>query len=622
MLDNLRNFGRSWIAKIFLGVLILAVAGFGIPSVFLDLNANTVARVGDQNIAARDFDRLYRTQINNFARQTGMAPTAQQSLAYGIPNAALARLADDASTDILAQNLGLGVSDAKLASLVRRDPNFASALGLFDAAEFSAMLRQSGFTEAEYLNIQRKMANREQIGLIMDGARLPQVALDIAGAYENDQRSIDYVELNPVLFEVFDEPSEQDLSQFFDENQERFRTVETRIVQILLLTADTLAAGMEAGEAEIAAEYERTAAQYTAPERRSIHQLLLTDPDSEALFQAGIDQGRSFASVVSEAGLQTEVDDLGTVAEAEISDSALAGLAFQLPENGYDILEGPQGARVVWISAIEEGGQQPLENVRDEVARSVNARTAQDSLLSVYDEIEEARAAFLPIEDVASRYGLTIYDIALTQDGEALSEIENLPADSDQTIVNAVFAAAEDAQFTPAINLGSNRTVFFTLDEVEPARQQTLEEVRDEAIAAWQDLQTEMNMVQTAEDIVADIDAGRDLFSVASERGQIAETSGTFARGSAGMLIDQDLAQAAFQGGEGHASYLTTQNGNVIVFQVTDVVAGASDGPSQVATTLQDSFSDLLYSGFVEGLRQDAGIRINEQALNRVIGLE
>src|SRR5690606_34848553 len=163
MLDNFRNFGRSWIAKVLLGILIIAVAGFGIPSVFLDLNANTVARVGDQNISVRDFDRVYRSQVNLYTNQMGRAPTAQEALSFGLPNAAIARLANDASLVILAVQLDLGASDAKLAELVRRDPSFASAVGIFDASEFTAMLRQSGYTESEYLNLQRRASEREQL---------------------------------------------------------------------------------------------------------------------------------------------------------------------------------------------------------------------------------------------------------------------------------------------------------------------------------------------------------------------------------------------------------------------------------------------------------------------------
>lgn len=622
MLDNLRNFGRSWIAKILLGVLIIAVAGFGIPSVFLDLNANTVARVGGENISVRDFDRVYRSQLNQFASQMGSVPTPQEAMSFGIPNAAIARLANDASLAILADEMGLGASDAKLAELVREDPSFAGALGLFDADEFSNVLRQAGYTESEYLELQRQAAQREQLGMIFTGATMPQVALDIAKAYDNDQRTIDYVELNPVLFAVTEEPSEEELTQFFEENQSRFRTVETRVVSLLPLTAETLAQGIEVTEEEIAAEYEQTAGQYVAPERRTIHQLALPDEETAQAFTEGLESGESFASVVSDTGLQTEVTEIGTFAQAEMTDAALAETAFGLEENGYAVVEGAGGQRVIWVSAIEEGGQQPLEAVRDQVAQELRLDRAEEMLFTVYDEIEEARAAFLPISDVAERYGLEMYDLELTADGAALADIETLPEGSDQTIVQQIFAASPDARITPAINLGSNQTVFFSLDEVRPARDQTLDEVREEAIAAWQELQTDMAMTRTAEDMVAAIDAGSDLFTVAAENGQTPQSSMPFTRNATDTVVDPDVVQATFQGGEGYAGYVPTRAGNVVVFQVTEVIPAPAEASSEMAQAMEASFPNLIFANFVQGLRQDVGIRINQEALNRVIGLE
>src|SRR5690606_19259425 len=151
----------------------------------------------------------------------------------------------------------------------------------------------------------------------------------------NDQRAVDYVELNPVLFAVSDVPEEAQLAQFFSENQNRFRTVETREITLLPLTVPALAAGIAVDEAEIAAEYERTAAQYAVDARRTIHQLPLPDAESAAIFEAALLAGESFASAVSEAGLQTGVSALGTLTAAEITDPALAQAALGLDEGGY-----------------------------------------------------------------------------------------------------------------------------------------------------------------------------------------------------------------------------------------------------------------------------------------------
>lgn len=623
MLDSLRNFGRSWVAKIFLAIVILAVAGFGFPSIFLDLNANTVARVGDQNVTAREFDRIYRGRLNQFAAQTGIAPTAQQSLAFGIPNSTLAMLANDAAIEMLASRLDLGASEEKLAEMVRRDPSFAGALGAFDRESFVAVLRQAGYTEAEYLNIQRKAAKREQIGMMLDGVQLPQFALDIANSYENDRRTIEFIELNPVFYTVSDEPSDEELAQFFADNQERFRTEETRQVRLLPLTAESVAEGVTITDAQIEAEYERTAASYATVEQRRISQLLLDDEALRAQFEQGLADGTDFVDLIVEAGVETRVAPLGLFAQSQITDTTLAQAAFGLPEGGFTIISGALGQRAVWVPEVIEGGQKPLAEVRDQIEQNLRLAQGRELLVKAYDDIEEARAAFQPIDDVAEQYGLRIYDVPLTRTGAALAEISTIPDSARETVVNQIFAAAPEASFTPAISLGSNRAVFFELEEVRPVRDLTLDEVRDEVIAAWQELQTDNAITSAAEDVVAQLDAGDDMFTLAAETGAIPQASQPFGRtGSEDGTVSQDLATAVFAGNQGSAGYVRTAEGDVIVYQVTSVMSATAGQPSQVAETLQQGFADQLFSGFVEGLRQDAPIRVNQETLNRLIGLE
>ncbi|WP_196258301.1 peptidylprolyl isomerase [Pelagibacterium limicola] len=623
MLDNLRNFGRSWVAKIFLAIVILAVAGFGLPSIFLDLNTNTVARVGDQNVTAREFDRLYRGQLNQFAAQTGISPSAQQALSFGLPNATLARLANDAAIEILARRLDLGASEDRLAQLVRQDPSFAGALGAFDRNAFISVLRQAGYTESEYLNLQRKVAKREQIGLMLDGVTLPQFAAEIANSYENDRRTIEFIELNPVFFTVFEEPSEEELSQFFAENQERFRTEETRLVRLLPLTPEALAQGVAISEAQIEAEYERTAANYVTVEQRRISQLLLNDENTREVFEAGLAEGRDFVDLITEAGVETNVSPLGLFAQAQLTDAALAQAAFALPEGGFTIIPGALGPRAIWVSEIVPGGQQPVEAVRDTIEQSLRLAAGRDQLLQAYDDIEEARAAFQPIDPIAEAYGLGIYEIELTRSGAALDEVGTIPPSARDSVVNQVFAASPEASFTPAINLGSNRAVFFELIEVQPVRDQSLDEVRDEVIAAWQELQTTNALLTAADEMVAQLDMGGDMFSLAAETGSIPQASQAFGRnGTSDGTVGPDLARAAFAGGQDAAGHVQTAEGDVIVFQVTSVMPASPGETSQVADSISRGFADQVFAGFVEGLRQDTPIRVNEQTFSRLIGLE
>src|SRR5690606_18004738 len=118
-------------AKILFGILIVSMAGFLLSSVIIDLGTNTVARVGDQEITARDYQRAYQAQLNQLTQQFGMMPTQEQAMAMGVPGMVLSQLATDAAINQFGQQMGIGVSDARLARMLRQDPSFAGTLGTF-----------------------------------------------------------------------------------------------------------------------------------------------------------------------------------------------------------------------------------------------------------------------------------------------------------------------------------------------------------------------------------------------------------------------------------------------------------------------------------------------------------
>jgi len=624
MLDSLRNFGRSWIAKVLLGLLVLSMAAFGIPSVFLDLSANTVARVGDRDIGARAFERTYRAQLNQIGAQIGFVPTPEQAVQFGIAGSVLNELASQAALENLADDFGLGVPDEELARLVRTDPNFAGTLGVFDRRQFTQTLLNSGMTEAEYLDIQRSVAYREQMATaLFADLSSPRTALEIANRYQNDQRAISYVELNPVLFAVTEAPDEAALTQFFEENAVRYRTEEIRNVRLLVLTPDSLAAGIAISDEEIAARYEQNIAQYTTVERRAIQQLLLPDADTRAELQAALDGGASLAEAAESLGLSASVSNLGTLARTELTDAALADTVFGLAEGEVAFIAGPLGDRAITVTDIQEAAVVPLEVVRDEIERTLQIAEAQQIQLDAYDAIEEARAAFQPFDTVAEQYGLEVYDIALTASGAQLDGIDTLPEGAIATVAQRIFATSETVNVTPAITLGGNSAVFFSIESVEPVRDRTLDEARDEVVADWQELEAQNRMIMAAEDIVAAVDSGTAFDAAVSEAGATPQTSLPFRRsGSEDGIIGQDVATAAFQGEEGYAGYVVTQTGEIVVFQVTDAAPADGEPDAEIAQVFDESIANNLYGGLLSALQQDAGLRVNQNTLNAIIGLD
>ena len=67
MLHFMRRFANSWGGKILGAALIVALAAFGVPSILATLDANSLTKVGDQDITTSDFMRLYQQNLQTMA---------------------------------------------------------------------------------------------------------------------------------------------------------------------------------------------------------------------------------------------------------------------------------------------------------------------------------------------------------------------------------------------------------------------------------------------------------------------------------------------------------------------------------------------------------------------------
>jgi len=619
MLDSLRVFAKSWPGKIMGGFLLVGLAGFGINNVIADLGSNTVARVGNEDIKTRQFLRAYQSQMNQVAQQLGSVPTAQDAMALGIPSMVLQNLAQDAALDQMASGFGLGVSEKKLSEMLREDPSFQNALGTFNPASFTQVLQMSGLTEAEYFEDQGDAARRQQLILSLFGdTQLPETASNLINRYVADQRTIEYFALSETNIDTVAAPTEAELAAYLDEHQAEFRTVETRNVQMLRLSTADLAATRTISDDAIAAEYERTKATLSRPERRAIEQVVLNDAQVAA-FQAGLAAGTPFETLVSDAGLTPTA--LGTLAQGDITDAGLASAAFGLTEGGFAVIDGVAGKRAVHVSAIEAGGVPALDEVHDRVAESLAMAEARNELADIQDQIEELRAAFRPLTEIAERFGLDLYEADVAAGGTELSVIPDLAAEDRSRATQAIFKAEQGA-LTAAIPLAGNANLWFDLKAIEPARDQTLDEVRDHVAETLTAERVNAAIMATQADAVARLDNGEALADVAARYNLFPQISMPFTRfGSEDGTIDAAVASAAFAGDASHHGSAVSQSGEFIVFAVTDLTA--AEGPLEEAAnaSLENEARIGIYGDFVTAVRDEARLVINQQALQQALSL-
>lgn len=618
MLDGLRGFAKSWPGKILGAFLLVGVAGFGINGVITDLGTNVVARVGSQEITSREYLRAYQSQVNALAQQIGTVPTLSQAQSLGIPNAVLQGLFEGAAVDLLADQMGLGVTEDKLGEMLRTDPSFQGTLGNFDPSIFSQVLRQAGWTESEYFEARSREARREQLNqTLFAGASLPKTALELINGYAAAERTIDYIVLSDTNVETPAAPTEAEMAAYLTEHQSEYRTVETRKVQLLDLSVASLAATKTIADDAVAAEYERTKDSLTTPEKRTIEQVVLATPEQQALFETGRTGGRAFADLVAEAGLTPTT--VGTLTRAQVTDAALGDAAFALPADGFAIIDGVAGRRAIHVSAIEPAAQTTLEEARPAIVERLAGAEARNEINDVLDQIEELRAAFRPLSEIAGRFGLEVRELDVTAGGEALADVPNIVPE-DRTRVSQAIFKAEAGQLTPAISLTGNSHVWFDLVEVQPARDQTLDEVRNDISAKMVEERIATALEELANNIVARLDAGEQLADVGLSLSLFSQLSSPFTRfGSQDGTIDSTIAEAAFAGGPGSHGTVLDSTGARYVFSVVDTTAPADPLDARAVESIDNEMRAGVYQQFVTGLQTDAQPRVNEQALNQLL---
>ena len=620
MMNFMRWFATTWIGKILGGLLLVGLAGFGISNVIVDLGSNELAKVGDETITIPDFQRAYQQQMNQYAQQTGQMPTGAQALQLGIPSAVLGQLASNSAINQFALKQGIGVSDARLAKMVREDPSFFGVLGTFDRSNFESVLQQNGYTEAQYFELQTRAARRQQIALgLFAGSAVPKTAEILLNRYRNDTRTVEYFTLSSASLPNIPTPTDEDLKKYLADHQADFRTKETRTVDVLALNPDILSAqpDYQPTEDEIKAEYERTKATLTTVEKRDVQQVVLSDPSKEAFFKPGT----SFADDLTAAGLTAT--DFGLVAKTDLQDPALADAAFGLAKEGdFTIISGIGGKRVVGVTKINAGGQTSYDDAKAAIVKSLALTKAKNAYADVQDEVESLRAGLKPLKDIADRYKLKVTTVGVTAGGAELKDVPGLAAENDGKVATAIFAATQ-GKLSPTVSIAANENVWFDLSKVDPARDQTIDEVKDAVTTAWTNEKIDEALQAEVKSITTDLDAGKSFQEVAAAHNQVATLSQPITRdGDKTNVLSEPVAEQIFSAGPDSHGSTKDGDGDYLLYHVVDVQPASGEPDSKIGDFLKTSNQDALYAEFIGGIRDEAGLHINQQALSQALNLD
>lgn len=627
MMEALRRGASGWIAKIFLTLLILSFAVWGVADVFTGYGQRSLARIGATEISPEEFQQAFQQEISMVSRQVGRRLTPEQARSFGLDTRALSRLVGSAAISTHAHDLGLAVPDSDIAAEIRTDPDFKGVTGTFDRAAFNEMLRQNGISEARYFRERKSSEIREQLtDALLEGTVVPKTPVEIVHRYREELRQIDSITLDPDKAAKVPEPDEAKLKAYYEQNKASFVTPEMRKLNILLLTTEEAKKLVPVSDEEIRASYDRNPERFNDPEKRRIFQLSFPDAAAAEKAAAELAKAPSFEEGAKALGFKESDYDLGLLTRDQVIDPAIANAAFALEKGNTSApIAGQFTNAIVRVIDIQPGKQRTFDDVKPQITEQLAIEASGRAIQELHDKVDDARGGGKSLQEVADMLKLRFAEVPATdRTGKAPDGKPALDQREWQTIVRAAFSPAAGID-REAVEL-QDGYAWIDLAGTTPERQRPYEEVQADVKAQWLAAETKQALAAAAQAIVDKVNGGATLAAAAGEQGGKVETSKPFKRSGPTPVLTQSGVRQVFALAKGKATSVETPDGKsrsiVVVTEVTPAEPATKEQIDQLSTELNRQLQGDTLAEYVSALQTRYGVSVNQTVLKRTLGIE
>ena len=591
---------------IIVGLLIVGLAGFGTGQ--FGGTIRTVGAVGDAEISTDEYYQALQGELGRLSQQSGRTVTLAEARQLGVEQQVLGRLLRTAAMDDEAARIGISAGDETVADQLRAMPAFQGNDG-FDREAYAFALRNSGLNEQEFESeIRRTQARSLLQTAVAGGIASPDAYTDLLMGYIGERRNVTWAVLDEsVLSEPVEAPDDKTLSAWYAENGSLFEIPTTRQITYAWLTPEALVGEVEVGEDAIRALYDERIDEYQAPERRLVERLVFgSEEDAQAAADAIAAGEQSFPEIVAARGLDLSDIDLGDVTEAELGEAGSA--VFAIDGTGVaGPAPTPLGPALFRVNAVLAARDVAFEEVRDELRGEAAVGVARRAVADRAGPLDDELAAGVTIEELGDQPGVEVGTIDFTDGSDS-----GLAA---YTAFREAAAAAEEGDF-PELNVLEDGGVFaIRLDAVVEPRVPDLDEVREEATAAWIEAETRARVAEGAERLIGAIEnaGGFEPFDLD------ARTEEGLSRDAALPGLPIGLAEAAFEMEEGELRVLAEDE--VVILRLDAIVPSDPEGADTIALSAilggqaSQQIAQDVFDAFARAVQADRGIEVNAQAL-------
>jgi peptidyl-prolyl cis-trans isomerase D len=534
MLKWLRKSTRSWFIYLAIGAIVVVFIFWGVGS-YKSARSQQAAEINGTSIPMTAFARQYNDVVKQYQERAGGELTPEMVKAMRLKEMALSQLVEETLILQAAPRLGIEVTDAELRHRIQNYPYFQKD-GKFDEKRYYWVLSRSHLDPHEFEAGERqRILLQKVVAEVTSLAKVSDAELQELFRISKEEVEVNYLTISPEKFLAQENPGEEAIARYYQENESEFRLPDQARVKYLVFQIKNYLKQVQITPQDVEGFLKEHQDEYTRPKVIQVRQIMLSLPakateaqrletaqkakDLMRQAKAGADFADLARANSEDAATKAKSGDLGPVKRGQNSPE-WDKVAFALKPGSIGLADTAKGIYLIKVEEIKEtepvpdAAKQAEQLLREEKAKQLAKGAAQQA---------ETDLSQSSLAAVAQKLGVPSQETPLFGLQNAVPGLGVVPA------FNQAALQLKPQEVSKVVELP---TGFAVLQGVEhqAAHLPALAQIKDQVKAALKKRLARTKAEQEASRLLGELRGGKPLTQVAAAAGLTMQDSGFFTR--------------------------------------------------------------------------------------------
>ena len=609
MLSAIRNKSKGWVAYVVVGFITIPFVLFGIQD-YLGGSSNTsIATVDGEDVDINVYYQELNKRQSNLQQQFGSAYT--QEIDNALKQTVLDLMINEKLLENFANSLGVVTINNEVRSEIEMEQAFQDD-GVFSEVRYNQILGLNGYSPAAYELAISKALSREQIKRNLgNSAFISTIQIDQLNDLVSQQRDVSYISLNTKDFENKAAVSQNEISDYFNDNRSSFIEGQKVKVNFVELSLGDMEEPSTPDEETLQSLYDDNSELYTNPERRRTQHILVESEDLANDLLEKINQGADFDELANANSVDTSSNEKG--GDLGFNEKGLIGVEFDEAAFSMNIGDVSEVVstdygyfHIIKLTDIEVETVQSFDDVQDQLV-ALNKNNVTKKML--FDLLEDftSLAYEESLDMVADQFGLEL---------QTSDYFANGSQEYDDAFVSAAFSDAviNEGENSEVIELSAEKFAVLALSSAQPEREKELNEVEDQVISILSNIAAKKIIDNLSLSIATALASGDELMTnkLIADNALEWNNEGWISRAKE---LPFDVTSIAFSipkpiDGEHTYSSRSVDGFTSLVIDLAGVRLPEEDTDTGVSSLLISQENNEMFVSLIKQLRESAEIRI------------